>query len=222
MIGFSFTSTWAIVLYVLGVLVLVGTFVQQQHAAFRWLGRRWRRSSTAEEPPLATAVAPAVDPRVLTVTPAGGGSGYVDFFVEIANYGTRQGRSMVTARVGTVDVQCVPDTIDLIPARPAERVRVLVPRPELGDLVPEFNNDTTLHDETLFVEAAIEGEVGRGEWHEHVYRPEENNERYTIQQRKWRLARGEETEADRRHEYLADLSRRAAERFERPDRYIDL
>jgi methylenetetrahydrofolate dehydrogenase (NADP+)/methenyltetrahydrofolate cyclohydrolase len=48
----------------------------------------------------------------------------------------------------------------------------------------------------------------------HVYTPEESI-RYEIQRRKWRLARGEETTADLRAEYLSDLDRQTEQKYER-------
>jgi hypothetical protein len=91
----------------------------------------------------------------------------------------------------------------------------------LGDLVPEFNHESTLYGETLVVRATTDSMTVSKEWTEHVYTLEENFERYHIQQRKWRIARGEETASDRRAEYFSDYQR-ALRRKKKPRRYFDV
>jgi hypothetical protein len=89
-------------------------------------------------------------------------------------------------------------------------VRVLVPRPKLGELVPQFNDTTTLYDQTLRVEVTV-GKRKRKrstEWHEEVYGVEADSERYGIQQRVWRRGRGEETPDDLRAEHREERLRR--------------
>ena len=51
MLGSSFTSAPAIVLYVIGALVLVGTFVEQQYKAWSWLRERFFRDDVDESSP---------------------------------------------------------------------------------------------------------------------------------------------------------------------------
>jgi hypothetical protein len=63
----------------------------------------------------------------------------------VANYGTQQCRATFAASVDGHEVRCNPAFLDLIPNREPERIAIEVPRPDLGDLVPEFNNDTTLY-----------------------------------------------------------------------------
>jgi hypothetical protein len=84
----------------------------------------------------------------------------------------------------TIDV-----TVELLPQAPSTTIEIRVPRPALGDLVKEFNSDTTLYGETLTVELA-EGKHHASEtWREHVYTREENADRFDVQQRIWAQAR---------------------------------
>lgn len=145
---------------------------------------------------------PYPDPRVIEVEPAGGGGTDVDFYVHIANYETQQCRCDLSARVGDDPVPCSPGIADLIPNEPPKLVRVLAPRPQLGELVPQFNNTTTLYDRTLRVEVKVGKRKRSMEWHEEVYTVEADSERYGIQQRVWRRRRGEETEHDLRMELI--------------------
>src|SRR5207247_1506498 len=101
-------------------------------------------------------------------------------------------------------VPCSPGIADLIPNEPPKLIRVLVPRPQLGDLVPQFNNATTLYDQTLRVEVTVGRRTRSMEWHEEVYACETDHERYGIQQRVWRRGRGEETEHDLRMELIEE------------------
>jgi len=219
MLGFSPTGAWAIVLYVIGVLVLFGTFVGQQLAAFSWVRERFFRRDTDEAlPPVLllphgpdTAEQSALaNPRMVEITPTGGSSGDVDFRVEVANYGARQCRCRVEAHVAGAAVQCIPQTVDLIPNQPPQRVRVLVPRPHLGDLVPGLNNETTLYGEPLRIELICDKQVATREWREKLYDAATERARHEIQQRAWRFGRGEDTPADRRADYLDERERRIA------------
>jgi hypothetical protein len=156
----------------------------------------------------AVASRPRPDIRFLELQPTGGGIGYVDFRAQVANYGTQQCRCEMTARVGNEAVECQPQTLDLIPNAPPDGARVIVPRPQLGDLVAQFNNETTLYDQTLRVEATAGKHRASREWHEVVYTQAENWQRHNIQQRVWRFGRGEATPDDERTEFLEDLLRR--------------
>jgi hypothetical protein len=167
----------------------------------------------------AIAARPRPDVRILELKSTGGSGGQVHFSVHIANYGTQQCRCEMSARVGGETVDCRPPTLDLMPNSPPEVVQVLVPRPQLGDLVPQFNNETTLYDKTLRVEAAAGKHKASHEWHEVIYTQEENWQRHQIQQRVWRRGRGEETPADFRSEQLEDILRRSDERRRRGPRY---
>jgi hypothetical protein len=51
MLGSSFTSAPAIVLYVIGTLVIIGTFVEQQYKAWGWLRERFFRNDVDEALP---------------------------------------------------------------------------------------------------------------------------------------------------------------------------
>jgi hypothetical protein len=96
-------------------------------------------------------------------------------------------------------------------------VKVIVPRPELGDLVPEFANEPTLYNRTLRVEALDGQHRVASEWHEKVYSLEENAERYHVQQRVWRIGRGEDTPDDRRGAELDAAVRKYREKHVRGD-----
>jgi hypothetical protein len=141
---------------------------------------------------------PHPEPRILRVVNTGGGSD-VTFRAEIANEGTQRCRCEVAANVGDTPVQCHPPEIDLLVNAPTEGISINVPRPRLGDLVPEFASEPTLYGETLRVALILDGdEVAFEEWNEQVYDIEENRERHGIQQRIWRKGHGKETEGDLR------------------------
>jgi hypothetical protein len=131
---------------------------------------------------------PRPDVRIIEIKSTGGSAGQVDFSADIANYGTQQCRCEMSARVGEHVAECVPRTIDFIPNSPPQAVRVLVRRPQFGDLIPEFNHETTLYDRTLHVEATAGKHRASGEWHETVYDADTERVRYDIQQRVWREA----------------------------------
>jgi hypothetical protein len=134
---------------------------------------------------------PRPDLRILELTPAGGAFDFVDFFVHLANYGTQQCRCSLTARVGEETMaECHPATLDLTPNAPPQLVRVKVPRPQHGDLVPQFNHETTLYNRTLRVEATAGKQKASSEWQEMVYTPESNSQRHAIQQDVWRKGHG--------------------------------
>ena len=161
----------------------------------------------------AIASRPRPDLRILELVPAGGADGLVDFSAELANYGSQQCRCEMTAHVGDQAVECRPSRLDLAPNTAPQVVRVIVPRPQLGDLVPQFNNDTTLYDKTLRVEAVAGKHRAVLEWHEVTYSQEENWQRYNVQQRVWRRGVGRDTPEDQRQEYQG--SARGAREFDR-------
>jgi hypothetical protein len=148
---------------------------------------------------------PRPDPRIVELTATGGSSGKVDFAAFVQNYGTQPARVSIFATIDGEAVQCVPPVVDLLVNAAPTRVVIIVPRPRLGDLVPEFNNETTLYGRELEVKA--KDQTGKHEtnsaWRELIYDPETERTRYEIQQRVWRLGRGEDTEADRRGEWLS-------------------
>jgi hypothetical protein len=146
---------------------------------------------------------------------AGGGAGYVDFSFYVSNYGDVTSRCGVQARIGETSVECRPSGIELIPNQPQQLVRVIVPRPELGELIAEFNHETTLYGRALTVEVvSTTAEDVRAEetWMEHIYTAEENQVRHDIQQRFWRISLGQGSEADHHGEAMSAMMRRIDER----------
>jgi hypothetical protein len=143
---------------------------------------------------------------------ATGGGTNVDFQMLVQNVGTKPMRYTVVARVGDTPVQVLNSPIYLLTNTPPTAVQIRVPRPAHGDLVKEFNCETTLYGEELVVEVAGEKRSETATWREHVYTVEENRERHAIQQRVWRRGRGEETEADVRANWLAEKERELDER----------
>jgi hypothetical protein len=105
---------------------------------------------------------------------ATGGGTHVDFHVLVQNVGTKSTRANVVARVGEREVLVLTPTVELLPNAPSETVQIRVPRPELGDLVKEFNSETTLYGRELVVELADEKRRETESWREKVYVPEEN------------------------------------------------
>jgi hypothetical protein len=93
--------------------------------------------------------------KIHEVEATGGGTN-IDFHVVVQNVGTKPMRYHVTARVVGTPVQVLDPTVDLLPNTPPTTVQIRVPRPDLGDLVKEFNNETTLYGEELVVEVADE------------------------------------------------------------------
>jgi hypothetical protein len=114
----------------------------------------------------------------------------------VQNHSDRPVRAVPRARVGDVEVSCSPEYLDLLANNPPSTFHVIVPRPSLGDLVHEFANETTLYGETLHVEVAVGDQRNAAAWTETVYDQETNRERYEVQQRVWRIGRGEATQAD--------------------------
>ena len=95
-----------------------------------------------------------------------------------------------------------------------------VPRPALAELVPQFANDPSLYERGLTLVIKVDGvAVAEAIWTELVYDEETNGERYEIQQRVWRIGRGEGTAADFRAETIADHWRRRADDINRAPRW---
>jgi hypothetical protein len=124
------------------------------------------------------------------------------------------------ASINGEPVTCRPSTLDLLVNTEPSRVVIDVPRPELGDLAPELNNEPTLYGQELLLEVTADDErVTTKTWRERVYDSATEPQRHEIQQRYWRMGRGEETEADRRAEYLAERIRRAENAEDDPPDY---
>lgn len=154
-------------------------------------------------PPLES---PSPDVRILSLRPTGGVGGYVDFVAELANYGSQAVRARFAATVGGQPATCQPEYRDLLVNAAPETVRVIVPRPQLGELVKEFDSETTLYGRDLVLEASINGDVvASTRWAEKVYSEGDNRTRWEIQQREWRFGRGEATEADERWDAIRRL-----------------
>jgi hypothetical protein len=151
----------------------------------------------------AFATRPRPELRIHELLPTGGGTD-VDFRLVVQNVGTKPTRYTICARVDETSVRVLNSPVDLLTNTPPTNIDIRVPRPALGDLVKEFNRDTTLYGRELVVDVADEKRTQTTSWREHVYTIEENLTRHDIQQRIWRRGRGEETEADRRAEWLAE------------------
>jgi hypothetical protein len=87
---------------------------------------------------------------------------------------------------------------------------VSVRRPDQGDLVKAFNNETTLYGRELLLELVDEnGNVAASRtWTEALYDAETNRERHELQQAIWRIGRGEGTEQDLRRDAIAEMRAR--------------
>jgi hypothetical protein len=161
---------------------------------------------------------PRPDPRIVGITPMGGldsgeGQGFVDFLIELANYGTQQCRVKLTVLLGELVLGV--SHADLIPNTPPQPRRLKVPRPRLGDLMKECNEATTLYGETLVVRLEVGRRRVEKRWREEIYDPIADRVRHEIQQRYWRRGRGEETEGDQRAERLREHIKRVEAQRER-------
>jgi hypothetical protein len=143
---------------------------------FEWLGAHFAR--------------PRPDVRILELEPTGGGT-FVDFSAFVQNYGTQPCRCGIAASVGDRPVDCAPAIVDLLVGDTPKRIAIHVPRPELGDLVKAFDDETTLYGADLIMQVNDGKRMTSKTWAEHVYTPSENRERHDLQQRLWRAARGE-------------------------------
>jgi hypothetical protein len=162
---------------------------------------------------------PRPDVRILEVKTTGGSHDHVSFSAYVQNYGTQPARATVSAKVRGHEVPCRPTVLDLLVNAPPDRVAITVPRPGLGDLVKDLNNATTLYGAELVVEVVAGKQRPVETWREEMYDPETDRARHEVQQRAWRFSRGEDTEQDRRAEWLAEMPERIRRRRERQDRY---
>jgi hypothetical protein len=160
---------------------------------------------------------PRPDVQIVELVPTGGDSDYVDFRMVVENRGNKQIRATVAATVSGTPVLCQPDAVNLLYNTEPTAIRILVPHEKLGDLVPEFNGETTLYGATLTVEVVAGKKRLTETWTETIYTLEENAERHDMQQKVWRRGRGQETPRER----LTDEAREAYERKQdegnRPD-----
>jgi hypothetical protein len=146
--------------------------------------------------------------QVIALKPTGGGSDYVDFVAEVQNYETVPIRVTASAKVGGEAVAVHPEQLDLLANALPTAVRIIVPRPRRGELVDAFAGETTLYGATLRFAVAIDDvEVAHLEWTEIVY-SSDNSARQVIQERIWRIGRGEETEDDLRAEAIQQMLNR--------------
>ena len=144
---------------------------------------------------------PRKEPRapitILDLRPAGGFDGAVNFVVDVRNDSPGPVRATVKARVGGEAVGCSPATLDLLANTMPQQIHVEVPRPALGELVPELNHETTLYGETLTVDVDVDGRTASKNWNEVVYEKGGNSQRHAIQQRVWRIGKDAATEGER-------------------------
>jgi hypothetical protein len=164
-----------------------------------------------EAPVKAAKPRDVADIRILDVKPTGGSSPHVTFTADVQNYGNRPVRATLRATVSGQPVACQPDPVDLLVNRPPTLVHIDVPRPQLGELVPQFNNETTLYGEELRLEVVVGEQRWVEVWREKVYDAETERERHDVQQRVWRMGRGEETPDDVRDEAVSAQLRRLDE-----------
>jgi hypothetical protein len=161
---------------------------------------------------------PKPELKIHELAERGGDQSAVDFAATIQNVGTKSARVVVTAHIDDEQVQVDKPSVELLPSGPSQTVRILVPRPQLGNLVPAFHNETTIYNRTLTVEIADGRHRATCDWREIVYDPVENAARYEIQQREWRIGRGEASEADYRSDAQSELLRKHHNRVERDGR----
>ena len=184
-----------------GVLLAVGlvAFVlgvadwREFEAQFRALRLKATRGPLTVPPPSEVRMP---ELKILSLEERGGHSSAIDFAAEVVNEGTRLCRAEVTASIDGRAVECHPSVLDLPANQPPQHVRILVPRPDLGDLVKAFDSAATLYGRTLTLTAVSEEHRAERPWSEHIYTDEENAERQLIQQREWRIGQGEASAAD--------------------------
>lgn len=153
--------------------------------------RARRRSHEARDETPAPLPEHRPDLRVVELKNTGGSERSIDFSARVANYGTQQCRAAFRATVNGETVECVPQFHDLVPNTEPKRVAIYVPRQRLGSLVDAFANEPTLYGRTLRFEAVADSSRAEAEWTEKLYDPESNRKRYEIQQRLWRIGRGD-------------------------------
>jgi hypothetical protein len=182
-----------VVLLVLGLLALV--LGAHQWSEFEAEVKDLLRIKVKAGPSSAAEPFQRPEVKILDLVETGGNSIAVDFRVEIVNLGTEFCRAEITASVDGRRVETNPTKVDLVAGAPPQHARILVPRPALGNLVPEFSNATTLYARTLTVVAMTDRGSVQRQWKEHVYTPDENLVRYAIQRRVWAAGRGEDPSA---------------------------
>lgn len=205
----------SLVALALGVLVLVVGVFMLMVALVDWSAVEAEVKDTFRFRFTRDSVAPerAAEIRILSLVETGGNESDVDFRAEVVNEGTRFARVGVSAEVDGHGVRCEPAQLDLPPNQSPARTRILVPRPQLGDLVHAFNKETTLYGRTLTLSLRSgDEEIASETWQEHIYTEEEDSERHTLQQREWRIGRGESTPSDDEADMRAMAWRRIQER----------
>jgi len=147
-------------------------------------------------------------------TTVSGGPGKLGFVAVVQNVGTKPAMSTVTAQVDDIVVE-VQSPVSLLANTEPLNVRIGVPRPGLGEYIAAFGNENgvTLYGRELVVELAEGKRRVRASWREHVYTQEENSVRADIQQREWRIGRGEATPKDILADQKAGNSRTIEPRF---------
>jgi hypothetical protein len=156
---------------------------------------------------------PRPDIRILSLRFDGGSSQSVTFVADVQYRGTQPTRANFSARVDDIEVTCRPPMQDMIGNHMPWQVYIDVPHPGLADLVPEFANEPTLYGRELILEVTADDEHVTSEtWREITYDIDTNRDRHLIQQRYWRIGRGEDTEQDHRAEQTSDLLRKQGEK----------
>lgn len=155
------------------------------------------------------------DVRIVKFTGGEGSEQFVSFRVRVQNYEQRPVQATVSATIEGEPVQVHPEELNLLANAAPTVVSVHVPRPARGDLVKPFNDETTLYGGTLEVIVAVDDvPVASQTWSEIVYSREDNHQRWELQQRIWRVGRGEATEADHRAEGVREMLERHESRYE--------
>ncbi len=178
----------------------------------RWMAQRKQNQILRQQLDVAQRQLESSQPRpsikLGELRRTGGAEGYVGFSATLQNVGTAPTTAVVAASVADQQVEVLPGSdLDLLVNQAPRSFDIRVPRPGLGNLVPPIPDLTTLYGATLSVMVVVDGEVvATADWHEHVYAFEENPALHEIQQREWRIGKGEATadddEADLRAEHL--------------------
>jgi hypothetical protein len=147
--------------------------------------------------------APLPDIRIVRFGGGDGSTNWITFRTEVQNYEARPVQVAFSAAVDGVRIECHPPDANLLANSEPTTIRIPIPRPALADKVPEFNHEPTLYGRELVFEITADGvPVKAYSWREVTYQPDENRERHDIQQRVWRIGRGEGTDADYRAEQI--------------------
>lgn len=189
------------------VVLAISDWHEFEPQAYKLKLRVTRASQPAPEGPAGEQRLPEI--RIVELKPTGAGT-FLDFTALVQNVGTKPARMTPHAHVGDRDVIAEAESLDLLVNAPPVRVFIRVLRPDLGELMPECDDATTLYGETLHFRVDADGEYAEESWREELYDSGTDRERYEIQQRYWRRGRGEETSNDLRAEAL----RRHEERIE--------